>query len=569
MTIPLFDRPTLTDAPTPNLRPYQERAIRLARMHAAAGKKRILLTLPTATGKMVIIAAIVKTSTTEVLFVCHRMELVEQCVEQLARQGICNVGVMRGDDERVNPSASVQVTSIQTLSRRPKPPAGLVIIDEAHRALSDSYLALLQCYPDAVVLGFTASPCRGDGRPMGDVFEVLETVATYSELLKRPEWLAEPDCYGAPAKPNLSELVVKHGDYEETALGEVMSQKHLVGNLLDHWLALAHKYPVVDPRTKRVIPGEFTAGERRRTFIFAVNIAHSKLICERFAAAGVRIAHLDGTTPEDERRAMLADLRTGKLECISNCNVLLEGVDAPEAKCVVHARPTWSLVLWLQSVGRALRPWNGIRPLILDHADNWSRHGAPHEDRVWSLTNTAGRKASSKPMKLCKTCFAYVGLSLSVCPYCKTIFTAAEMREPPKENAQSLVMRELAPENRRREFFDRMATLARVRGFKPGFAAAKHKEEFGDWPPNDWSEGLKALFASDVFWQQRLADRTRQKEAEDTAWEEPLPDTSMDVGDDPWGLAEEIETNEEVLFEAYEDGSETFSAWTRREFGEP
>jgi len=1020
VTLPLFPSGPLTDAPAPELRPYQERAVRLAAMHIEQGKKRILLTLPVAAGKMVITASVIRRSTVPVLFVAHRLELIDQCAEQLAKQGITNIGVLRGADERENPSASIQIASIQTLARRNKPPAGLIFIDESHRSLADTFVEhVFNAYPDAIIIGLTASPCRSDGRPLGEVWQVLETVASYSELLKRPEWMATPDCYSSPVRADLSGVGTKHGDYDEPALAEVMSQERLVGDLLRHWLELAHRYPVL-VRGQRVL-GETTAGERRRTFIFAVDIRHSKAICDRFAAAGVRIAHLDGTTPEDERRAMLLALRKGELECISNCMVLCldeqteiltstgwtgidamtsehlvanwedqrvtfekpievirrergpsermvsahgkridarvteghwmlyltsqnpdamfqrcqarelvgrqvrlplsgiaepsvkkieeeptlphssrsrrittlsyklrtkfgmnedfsrvesarrvdriikrkpllqrkppneltvnecsfigfwigdgwranlgsggveyklsqseaypkiiewvdsllkrldfdfrrravpppttgaatnnnsihwsfargtgngtqerrglfpiekyldkcgsdllwglnesqfdalinglwladgdhgdgtpktykramsihntnkklmdtlqaiavvrgygctlslgsnnksnpkfkqdyilrlrkrrlffmghnrfdfendwkpervwcvrtrtkniitrrngkvlvmgncEGVDAPEVKCVVHARPTQSLVLWLQSVGRILRPWRAPRsqldgsndptpmwvpPLILDHAGNWDRHGPPHEDRIWSLSNVVGRKSSSKPYKLCRACFAYVQLSLHVCPYCKYLFTAQEMREPPRETADKLVYRSDAPENVRREFFDRMATIARVRGFKPGFASAKHKEHYGEWPPSAWSDVLKSEFATDTQWQARLESRLRTKAEEEGAWDATTEDHALSVGVDPAGMApgsiaDEVPKTETCVrcrgygqvpsgldgderiqcpdcsgtgsiadeFSVYEDGSETFSAWVKREVG--
>jgi len=561
MTIPLFDRPIIAEAALPKLRPYQSRAIAQARLKIGESKKRLLLVAPTGAGKMTLLAAITRTSTVPVLFVCHRMELIDQCVRELARQGVTSIGVLRGDDERENPSASVQVASIQTLARRQKPPAGLVICDESHRCAADTWQThVFDHYKEAVILGFTATPCRADGKPLGALFEELILVATYAELFKHPEWLVAPYSYSAPLRPDLSNVPKVHGDFEETALGEVMSQNVLVGNLLEHWLRESGRHPVV-PRPaalveqvpesvrshKDLIPG-FTDGERRRTFIFAVNIAHSRAICERFAAAGVRIAHLDGKTPEGERRAMLSDLRAGKLECISNCNVLLEGVDAPEVKCAAMARPTWSLVLWMQSCGRIFRPWNGIRPLILDHAGNWDRHGPPHADRVWSLKNVVERRDHKvAPTKICKSCFAYIPLGSWVCPYCKAVYKQEEMTLP-KETSETLVLRDDSPEVIRREYFDKMATLARVRGYKPGFAAAKHKERYGAWPPYEWSEALKASYASDPQWQERVQARVREKEEEEKAYEETVVE----------------ETQQEAGRDTYDDGEETFAAWTER-----
>jgi DNA repair protein RadD len=547
MTLPLFDRPILVAQKLPSLRPYQQRGIDEARRLVVSGKKRILMVAPTGAGKMMTIAAITRTATVPVLFVAHRMELIDQCVDQLQRQGITSVGVIRAADDRYNPGASVQVASIQTLIRRDKPPAGLVHIDEAHRSRSDSYQDhVFNHYKDAIILGWTASPSRLDGRPLGamgdgpPLFEELVQFATYSELFKRSDWLVAPDCYGAPARADLSAVRTVHGDFEETALGVVMSQDTLVGNLLDHWLLLSGRHPTCAADTMKPVPGAYIEGERRRTFIFAVNIEHSKRICDRFAKAGVRIEHLDGTTPESERRSMLKALRAGELECISNCNVLLEGVDAPEVKCVVHARPTQSLVLWLQSCGRIFRPWMGIRPLILDHAGNWERHGAPHEDRTWSLTNNAARRPSEPPTKICKKCFAYVPAGCHVCPYCAYIFTVEEMKRGlPHETNDSLVLKDASPEVVRKEFFDKMATLARLRGYKPGYASAKHKENYGAWPPYEWSDALKASFAQDPHWQEAVGQRSKRKEEEEAAMQN-VP-AEMVVGEDPAGLGFEVE----------------------------
>jgi DNA repair protein RadD len=558
-SLPLFEAPMMMAVKVPDLRPYQQKAIDLARAHVAAGKDRILLCGPCGCGKMTTIAAIIRTSTVPVLFVAHRQELIDQCVDQLARQGITNIGVIRANDPRTNPNASVQIASIQTLIRRDKPRAGIVIIDEAHRSSSDSYQDhVFTPYRDSIILGFTASPCRNDGRPLD--FEVLEVFATYHDLFKRSDWLVEPDAF-SNAPIDLSSVPIVHGDYQETALGEVMSQKRLVGNLLEHWLKMAGRHPVCAADTMKPIPGSFVEGERRRTFIFAVNIAHSKAICSRFAEAGVRIAHLDGTTPEDIRKSTLAALRSGELECVSNCNLFLEGVDMPEVKCVVHARPTWSLVLWLQSSSRVFRPWKGVRPLILDHAGNWDRHGPPHEDRVWSLTNVAGRKTSAAPYKLCKACFAYVALGAYVCPYCKYFFQRDEMAQKmPTESSEVLQMRSAQPEVVRREFFDKMVTVSRVRGFRPGFASAKHKDHYGGWPPNDWSEAVKAEYASDGEWQDRVTARLERKAQEEKAWDGKTGDyvePAMVVGADPGGLAAGYVGDQG-------DGEEMFADWVER-----
>ena len=523
MTLSLFERSVFVIDP-PKLRPYQNRAIQKLRDRVREGKRRILLVSPTASGKMTIIASIIRTSSVPVLFVCHRMELVEQCIEQLARLGIANVGVMRGDDDRTDPGAATQISSIQTLSRRKKPPAGLVIIDEAHRSASDSMIDNIfeaEEYRNSIILGFTATPTRYDGRPLGNLFESMEVVTTYAELIKEG-FIIAPDCYGAPAgSPNLSGIKIVGGDYDEGALGDLMRDKSLVGNLLGHWLQLADKYPKPDGTIGLV------EGPRRRTLIFATTIQHSRDICEVFEKAGVRIAHLDGKTPEDERRRIIKALGDGTLEAVSNCNVLLEGTDIPSAKCVVHARPTQSLVLWRQSVGRILRPWHpgcplgcvahpSVAPLLLDHAGNINNPflGFPHDDLHWDLKERAYRIEKKAKLKLCKGCFAYVAPSRMLCPYCNYEFKPEDepKEEKVKESEEQLVRRATSTEDMRRSFFDGMVQLARQKGYKPGYASAKFRDHYGAWPPWAWSEAIKSSFASDPEWQENYEANQTKKE---------------------------------------------------------
>jgi len=504
-TLNLFDRSTFLETKIPTLRPYQAAGIQALRDRVRDGKRRILLVGPTGMGKMLLVASIIRTSTVPVVFVCHRMELIDQAAEQLARLGITNFGVIRGDDDRVNASASVQLCSIQTLARRDKPEAGIILIDEAHRAVSDSYLTLLDHYKNSIVLGFTATPTRYDGRPLGSLFECLEVVCTYQQLIKSG-YISEPLCY-APVTPDLSGVQIVGGDFDEDQLGGVMQE--LIGNLVEHWLRLAHMHPSENSE-------QLVEGPRRRTFIFAVNINHSLEICSKFEAAGARIAHLDGNTSETERRRIVKALGSGDLDAVTNVGVLLEGVDVPSAKCVVHARPTQSLVLWRQSCGRMLRPWNKMTPLLLDHAGNIARLGFPHEDLHWSLKERAQRSANKPKTRICSGCYAYLPAYRRLCPYCSTEAPPPEDPEFPtetNEQLRSLQTFATTPEAMRRLYFDTMVRLARQKGYRPGFASARYKEKYGGWPPWDWSEMVKASFASDPEWQTNYAKHVSEKAA--------------------------------------------------------
>lgn len=508
-TLPMFDKTPMLDERVTELRSYQDRTIRLIRMHVDAGKKSVLVAAPTRSGKTVIIASIVRTSTLPVLFLAHRLELLDQCADELTKAGIASVGIIRADDERTNPSASVQVASVATLIRRDKPWPGreiIIIIDEAHRAASDSYRDLIACWPGAIVIGFTATPARLDGRPLGDLFEVLENAVTYQELLKNPKWLIAPDIY-APPPPDLSKVQIRGSDYDEEQAAVVM--RAIEGDVVSHWMRRAHMHPVFTPNGSRV-PMKFVEGPRRRTFGFACNIASSMSFCARFEREGIKVAHLDGETPETERRAAVKALAKGEIEILFNVNILLEGVNIPEAKCVIHARPTQSLTLWRQSACRILTPWQDVRPLILDHAGNTDRLDLPHIDLNWSLTTRPVRRNGAVQMKVCKACFAYVEAAKTICPHCGFDFPRYQPSVA-QETTAELVARSSDPEDAKRLWFAKMVQMAQSKGFNPGFASVKYKEHYGVWPPRQWSDKIKIDFSTNKLWQEQLARRLEKK----------------------------------------------------------
>lgn len=469
------------------LRPYQRAAIDSLRASVTQGKRRLLLTCPTGSGKTLTAAELMRASLAfgnKVLFVVHLRELVDQTVRALARCGITHVGVMRGDDDRVDDTAPIQVASIQTLSRRDRPPAELIILDEAHRSLADTYVNnIWEAYPDAVVLGLTATPCRGDGRPMNERYEDLVVGASYSELIALG-FVAEPIVYAPKVELDTSSLRKVAGDWDAEQVEEMMTG--IAGEIVPTWL-------------------EHAGG--RQTIVFASGIRHSRDIVRRFTEAGVAAEHLDGETPGDERAAILARLSSGETALVSNCSVLTEGFDAPAIRCAVIARPTLSLVLHMQTAGRALRP-GPIQPVIIDHAGNVGRHGLPHEDRTWSITGPAKRVATKNPYRVCKKCFAYYLASASACTHCGHVPPVAERELPTETPAQ---IERVTANTLERSFYVSGVNLARSRGFKPGMAAFKFKEKFGKWPPWAWSQETKTIFANDTEWQRRLEARQLEK----------------------------------------------------------
>jgi len=452
--------------PTITLRPYQESGIAAVRAEIGRGSKRVLMVLPTGGGKTVIAAAIITGAVRKgkrVLFLAHRRELIGQCYQKLIDSGLAHdqVGVILAGDPRRRPQAPVQVASVQTLVGRAKPPADVVFVDEAHHTTATSYATILAAYPDAAVVGLTATPCRGDGRGLGDAFAALTQVATFRELAEGG-YLTVPRVFSTRHPIDLTAIKTTGGDYNLGALDAAVNTRELVGDIVEHWQQHA---------------------EGRTTVVFAASVEHSRAVVERFVAAGVAAEHLDGTTPSDVRDAILARLASGETAVVSNMGVLTEGWDLPRCKCVVLARPTRAKGLYLQMAGRGLRPWADVSALILDHGGCVIAHGFPQDDQEWSL-DAKKKRPTAPPVKTCPGCFAALATATRVCPECGHVFAAAE-REGPQEVDGTLVEVQpasAAPVAVRREWYAAVVANAARHHWKVGAARHQYKAKFGAWP---------------------------------------------------------------------------------------
>lgn len=473
----------------PTLRPYQARAIDEVQALVARGVRRIMLVMPTGSGKTLTAGSMIRDVASEgmpCMFVAHRVELIDQTAMALMRLGVMHVGVIRADDARRDPSAPVQVASLDTLRHREKPPARLIFIDEAHRSLANGYVEhIFKAYPDAIIIGLTATPIRTDNQGLGEVYEEMVLGATYEELIANGSIVA-PRIFMAEHQPDLGGVKIQAGEYSPGMLEKAMSEPQLVGDIVEEWKARA---------------------EGRATLLFASGVEHSKQLVDRFRQAGVRAVHVDGTTPDVERKLAFVHLATGEVQVLSNFGIATEGTDVPAVKCVVLARPTKSLSLCRQMCMRLCRPHGDLTPLLLDHAKCIDEHGLPHEDRVWSLTK--GLKEKPPGVRTCTKCFAVMPARAMKCTECGFVFPLGESRETPVEVPGRLVER--APVDDRALFFDRAVDKARTLGFRPGFAAAKFKEKYEEWPPWAWSNSVKTEFANDAEWQRRVDERTEKR----------------------------------------------------------
>lgn len=447
------------------LRRYQ--AIDVVRMRCAygGGASRLCYVLPTGGGKTIVFAYIVASATKRgrrVLILGHRQEIVDQISSALTSMSVLHGMIAPGHPSTVWP---VQVASVACLIRRLDPeamPFDLIVIDEAHHATAASWRRILAAYPNAKVLGVTATPERLDGKGLDDIFEQMITGPDVATLIAGR--FLVPAVFFTPKRlPNLSRIRTRAGDFALDQLAATMSDRSLIGRAVADYKLRCAGLPAV---------------------AFGVDRAHSEKIAAAFRDAGVRAAHIDGETSKDERRRLIAALGSGGLDVLTNCGLISEGVDVPAVGAAILLRPTQSLTVYLQMVGRALRPAPGkARAIILDHAGNCLRHGLPDQPREWSLSPPKRRGKVWHKLHRCAAC----GAVTAPAPHC------SNCGAPPKPEAPAAIevwieltgTPGLADELRRMSYgqvvrwanTSRRAQIAEmVRGFKRGWAWHRARE---------------------------------------------------------------------------------------------
>jgi DNA repair protein RadD len=384
---------------TPILRPYQQQLITDIRLQYQLGHRRVLAVLPTGGGKTVAFTHIAQQAARKGNRVCvlvHRQELLDQASRAMPMAHGC---IRAG--RSMDLSHAVQIASVQTLARRlhliPPELFQLVIVDEAHHSNAGTWAAVLEHFAAAKVLGVTATPIRGDGRGLGEWYQAM-VLGPSAAWLTEHGYLAPAKVLAPPIGFDAKGLRKRVGDYDMTQAADMLSGGKAMGDALSHYRQHLCK---------------------RTAIAFCCSIAHAEAVARAFNDAGVAAASIDGTMDGATRERLLTDLGTGRLKVLTSCALIGEGVDVPSVAGCILLRPTQSVGLHLQMIGRCLRPQDGKRAVILDHVANTIRNGHHLEQRDWTLDGVTKRSRDAAPsVRVCPQCFSCMASRLQVCPDC-------------------------------------------------------------------------------------------------------------------------------------------------------
>jgi len=408
------------------LRPYQQSLKYEIYTAWQNGAHTVLAVMPTGAGKTTTFTDIMRENVGPSVAIAHRAELVSQMSLSLARQGMqhriigqsatasnCRaVHLSELNRNYVSPHARCAAASVQTLIGRDPNEAifketTLVVIDEAHHCLeSNAWGKAAKMFPNARILGVTATPGRADGKGLGrhadGIADVMVMGPTMRELIS-DGYLTDYRLICPPSDLDLSDVpVTAGGDYSPVPLAKAVHRSHIVGDVVRDYL-------------------KFAAGKLGVTF--ATDIESGTEIVMAYRNAGVAAEIITGKTPPLLRANLMHRFRAREVQVLVSVDVLGEGVDVPAIEVVSMARPTQSLGLYIQQFGRALRPMEGKgKAIIIDHTGNWIRHRLPDSPRVWSLDRRERRTRETPtdviPLRVCTKCLSAYERVYVACPYC-------------------------------------------------------------------------------------------------------------------------------------------------------
>lgn len=461
------------------LRPYQEQAIEELRVSFRNGKRAPLLVMPTGSGKTVAYSAITESAAKRgkrIVILEHRRELVSQASVALGHFGVRHRIIAPSDKvamvrrmhvekigwPMVDDSSHVAVASVQTLVRRLdwlklfNPDT--IIIDEADLAAAATWQHILAAVPGAKVIGVTATPCRTDGAPLDGIFDDMVLGPSPAELIEMGN-LCRVRVFAPPVKADLSGVHTQGGDYVASELAELLDKPSVTGDAIDHYRRIAHNKPAI---------------------VFCASVKHAEHVAADFRTAGYRFEVVTGNMDGFDRDDRISGLASGKYHGIVTVDVVSRGTDIPIAEVAIMLRPTQSLALYLQQIGRVMRPAPGKEyGICLDHSANVLRFGLPETEREWTLE---GRKRGARAAKenepafrviQCEKCFAAF-TPQPACPMCGHI-NAKSSALPEQRDGE---LQEITPEaiamQQARKAQGSARTLAQLKAMGMGEGRALH-----------------------------------------------------------------------------------------------
>jgi superfamily II DNA or RNA helicase len=447
-----------------SLRFYQSIDIAAIRSAFGAGHRAVLYVAPTGSGKTVLftyIASEMARRGKRAWILVHRQELLSQSSGSLTAFDIGH-GLI-SPQYAADPSALLQVASVQTLTRRigSMAPPDLIIVDEAHHSVSESYSRIIQRWPQVKVLGVSATPERLDGKGLGQIFNHMVIGPTVANLT-RDGYLAPATVYAPPQLLDMSGVAKRGGDFAKDETAKRVDQPTITGDAVSHY--------------QRICPGV-------PAIAFCASVLHAEHVAAQFAAAGFRAASVDGSMDDRQRKGMIEGLGNGRVQVLTSCDLISEGLDIPSVTAAILLRPTQSLGLARQQIGRVLRPSPGKgRAIILDHVGNIVRHGLPTEEIAWTLEGGAAKRRSAnesaKPVAQCERCYACFppAPACPECGYVREIKARAPLKQVDGELVEvSAIEADLRRAAKKKELqacrtLSDYEAFARKYGYKQGFA---------------------------------------------------------------------------------------------------
>lgn len=443
------------------LRDYQLESVNAVYRSMMGGHKSIVVQSPPRTGKTVIMAEIARRATSKgnrVLFIVHRKEILEQAKNTFKQDDVnmslCKMGMVQTITRHVD-----ELTK-----------SSIIMIDEAHHALSKSYQRIIDAFPKSLKLLFTATPWRMDGKGLNVIADDIIVGKPISQLIDQG-FLAPVDYY-APSEIDVTQLKTKrNGEFDEKSIDQAVKPK-IYGNTVNHYLKLANG---------------------KQAIAYAYNVASAERLADAFNQVGITARAVSGKTDKHERERIVADYRDGKIQVVTNAELFTEGLDLPNVDCVIMLRPTQSLSLYLQFAMRSMNPRSGKRAIIIDHVNNVERFGLPTIDRQWILGGRDEHSKSSngspiKSVTVCSKCFSTFYRKGDNCPFCgaelgkeKIIETDESIKLKKVEaNKRVALVKQIVEDNAAKAVADKtpaeltsyaeIKAYAKLHDYKPGWA---------------------------------------------------------------------------------------------------